>query len=52
MYKKHFLRPLWIFQPDTKRQGIVDSWCADVIDSAAQNDWGWKAEYDFEKTFF
>lgn len=40
------------FQPDTRRQGIVDSWCADVIDSAAQNDWGWKAEYDFEKTFF
>ena len=40
------------FEPDIRRQGIVDSWCADVIETAAHDDWGWKAEYDFEKTFF
>jgi len=40
------------FQPDMRRQGIVDSWCSDVKDESALNDWGWKAEYDFERTFF
>jgi threonine 3-dehydrogenase len=36
---------------DTKRQGIVDSWPADVDDSAARCDWGFAPQYDFEKTF-
>lgn len=39
------------FEPNKRRQGIVDSWPVDVDDSAAQNDWGWKADYD-EKRFF
>src|SRR6476661_655263 len=28
------------WEPDTKRQGIVDSWPADVDDGAARRDWG------------
>ena len=28
------------WQTDAKRQGIVDSWPADVDDSAARRDWG------------
>ena len=36
---------------DTKRQGIVDSWPADVDDSAARRDWGFAPKYDFEKAF-
>jgi nucleoside-diphosphate-sugar epimerase len=36
---------------DVKRQGIVDSWPADVDDSAARADWGWAPEYDFDRAF-
>jgi nucleoside-diphosphate-sugar epimerase len=36
---------------DTKRQGIVDSWPADVDDSAARRDWGFAPEYDLERAF-
>jgi threonine 3-dehydrogenase len=39
------------FDVDTKRQGIVDSWPADVDDSAARRDWGFSPEYDFERAF-
>jgi nucleoside-diphosphate-sugar epimerase len=36
---------------DTKRQRIVDSWPADVDDSAARRDWGFAPVYDFEHAF-
>jgi threonine 3-dehydrogenase len=36
---------------DIKRQGIVDSWPADVDDTAAREDWGFAPEYDFERAF-
>ena len=36
---------------DAKRQGIVDSWPADVDDSAARADWGFDPRYDFERAF-
>ena len=36
---------------DTKRQRIVDSWPADVDDSAARRDWGFEAQLDFERAF-
>jgi len=39
------------YEPNTKRQAIVDSWCADVNDNAARKDWGWKAEYDINRAF-
>jgi threonine 3-dehydrogenase len=39
------------FSPDAHRQGIVDSWPADVDDSAARDDWGWRPEYDFKRSF-
>ena len=39
------------FEPDFKRQGIVDSWPADVDDAAARRDWGWKPSYDFGRAF-
>jgi threonine 3-dehydrogenase len=39
------------FAPNKNRQGIIDSWPEDVDDTAAQKDWGWKADYD-EKRFF
>ena len=36
---------------DVKRQGIVDSWPADVDDSAARRDWGFAPRYDFARAF-
>lgn len=36
---------------DRKRQGIVDSWPADVDDSAARHDWGFAPTYDFRRAF-
>jgi nucleoside-diphosphate-sugar epimerase len=36
---------------DEKRQGIVDSWPADVDDSAARNDWGHNPAHDFRSAF-
>ncbi len=33
---------------DQKRQGILDSWPADVDDSTARRDWGFAPRYDFE----
>lgn len=39
------------FEPDLKRQSIVDSWPADLDDSAAQQDWGWSPDYDVNRSF-
>ncbi len=39
------------WQNDTKRQGIVDSWPADVDDTTARKDWGFAPRYDFERAF-
>jgi threonine 3-dehydrogenase len=39
------------WQIDAKRQGIVDSWPADVDDSAARADWGFAPHYNFERAF-
>jgi nucleoside-diphosphate-sugar epimerase len=39
------------FTPDLKRQGIVDSWPADLDDSAARREWGWQPEYSIERSF-
>ena len=39
------------FKPDEKRQRIVDSWPADLDDTAACRDWGWKPTYTVEKAF-
>ncbi len=39
------------FQPDLKREAIVDSWPADIDDSAARMDWNWAPQYDVERAF-
>ncbi len=39
------------WQNDRKRQRIVDSWPADVDDSAARRDWGFAPRYDFGSAF-
>jgi nucleoside-diphosphate-sugar epimerase len=39
------------YKIDEKRQGIVDSWPADVDDAAARADWGFRPGYDFDRAF-
>ena len=39
------------FTPDLKREAIIDSWPADVDDSAARVDWGWEPQYDADRAF-
>ena len=39
------------WKTDLKRQGIVDSWPADVDDAAARRDWGFEPNYDFRRAF-
>jgi nucleoside-diphosphate-sugar epimerase len=39
------------WRTDPKRQAIVDSWPADVDDSAARRDWGFAPAYDFHRAF-
>lgn len=39
------------FEPHAARQGIVDSWPAEIDDSHARRDWGWEPEYDLARSF-
>jgi len=39
------------YNPDLKRQSIVDSWPAGLNDNDARRDWNWKPDYDIEKSF-
>ena len=39
------------FVINDNRQGIIDSWPADVNDNLARKDWGWLPTHDFEKAF-
>ena len=39
------------FVPDLKREAIVDSWPADLDDSAARMDWGWQPDYEVDRAF-
>lgn len=39
------------FEPNPRRQGIVDSWPEDVDDSRARADWNWTPDYDVDRFF-
>ena len=39
------------FEPNPRRQGIVDSWPEDVDDSLARSEWGWQPDYDTDAFF-
>ena len=47
----HFPQAEITYQPDLKRQGIVDSWPADLNDNDARRDWGWQPDYDLARAF-
>ena len=39
------------FQPNPRRQGIVDSWPEDVDDALARTEWDWKPDYNTDAFF-
>jgi len=39
------------FEPNPRRQGIVDSWPEDVNDSLAREDWNWSHDYNADAFF-
>jgi len=39
------------FKVDAPRAAIVDTWPADVDDTPAREDWGWKPDYDVDRAF-
>lgn len=39
------------FAPDCSRQCIVDSWPADIDDSAARRDWQWQPDFNLDRAF-
>lgn len=49
--KRAFPKADITFVPDEPRNRIVDSWPADVDDSAAAKDWGWRPDYDARRAF-
>ena len=49
--KRAFPQAVVTFEPDRKRQAIVDSWPEDVDDGAARRDWGWAPDYDEARAF-
>lgn len=48
---KAFPRAQVGFEPDLKRQAIVDSWPADLNDNDARRDWDWQPTFDMERCF-
>ncbi len=49
--REHFPSAQIRFEPDLKRQAIVDSWPVDTDDSAAREDWGFAPVYDVDSAF-
>lgn len=49
--KDSFPKAIVTFEPHAARQAIVDTWPADVDDSAASRDWNWKPDYDQARAF-
>jgi threonine 3-dehydrogenase len=51
MVRAYFPAAAITFEPDLKRQRIVDSWPLDVDDSAARHDWGYAPRHDLRTAF-
>ena len=51
LVRKHFPNAEITFDPDKKRQGIVDSWPSGLNDHDARRDWGWQPAYGLERAF-
>lgn len=52
LVRKAFPKAEITFVPDEKRQAILDSWPSDVDESAAHDQWGWKASTSLDDAFW
>jgi threonine 3-dehydrogenase len=48
---KEFPEASITFEPNPRRQGIVDSWPEDVDDTRARSEWNWEPDYDADGFF-
>jgi threonine 3-dehydrogenase len=48
---KYFPQAQISFEPDLKRNRIIDSWPADLNDHDARRDWDWQPDYEIERAF-
>jgi threonine 3-dehydrogenase len=48
---KYFPQAQITFEPDLKRNQIIDSWPAGLNDHDARRDWGWQPDYDIQRAF-
>ena len=51
LVRKAYPDALITYEPDARRQAIVDSWPRSVDDGAARRDWGLAPSYDLESAF-
>jgi nucleoside-diphosphate-sugar epimerase len=51
LVEEHFPHANVTFEPDPQRQQIVDSWPADIDDTAARQDWGYAPRHDLRAAF-
>jgi len=51
LVKEYFPSAKIEFEPDERRQAIVDSWPETLDCSVAENDWGFKPKYTLEQAF-
>jgi|TARA_B110000196_G_scaffold319209_1_gene336552 nucleoside-diphosphate-sugar epimerase len=51
LVKVYFPNAVITFEPDERRQAIVDSWPEALDCSAAETDWGFKPTYNLEQAF-
>ena len=49
--QQHFPASRVSYVVNADRQAICDSWPADLDDSAARKDWGWRPDFDFSSAF-
>lgn len=51
LVRRHFPDARITFEPDERRQAIVDSWPENVDDAAARADWGYQPHHDLDSAF-
>lgn len=47
---KHYPQFEYSFEPQAQVEALLSGWPDVLVDDTASNDWGWKPEYDFEKS--
>lgn len=51
MTRRYFPKAQIDYESGSKRARIVDTWPAQMDDSAARRDWGWQPVFDFDRAF-